>query len=85
MQVKNAHRGADVLCLDWSPHDDYVASGDADGNLLVWDVRQLQSATGAGTPVFKFGPHPTARDSSNVLTLDWSPLRRVCADTILVS
>ncbi len=56
------HRGATITALTWSPDGNYIASGDANGTLLVWDT-----STGATILACR---EPTANSVSSV---SWSP------------
>ena len=57
-----SHHGVPVTAFSWSPDGNYIASGDADGTVLVWDT-----ATGATSL--------TCREAAakSVVSVSWSP------------
>jgi WD40 repeat protein len=39
--LEGGHR-SDILCIDISPDDSYLVSGDLDGNVVIWDLKTHQ-------------------------------------------
>lgn len=67
----------DVLSLDWSGEEHYVATGADGGKVHVYDVRRLAGAEKA-TPLLEF--QQFTRQQSAVLTVAFSPRQKVrCA------
>ncbi len=66
--VKDAH-ASDVNVISWNRTDPFIVSGGDDGVVNVWDLRELQSKTGAGpVPVAIFKHH-----TKPVTTVEWNP------------
>lgn len=64
--MKSAHKD-DIQAVDWSrPAEHLLATGDAQGVLKVWDVRQLGAA--AAAPL-----HTFSDNSEPIMRVEWHP------------
>lgn len=85
-ELRGAHGGAEVLCVDWNKYrPEIIASGAVDKAIKLWDLR---TASGTGAPVNEFLGHDAAvksvafspHDSVSLLSTSYDMTARVWMD-----